>query len=79
MGLEMFRIHQKSHGDVRYQFSKRFDIKNPVKMTPVLLLLAGVEKVISQEPDVADPKCGISNMNIPPTRIQLVGVPDLKS
>ena len=45
----------------------------------VLDLLAGVEEDISQEPEVADPKCGISIMNIPPNQIHLVGVLDLKS
>ena len=40
---------------------------------------AGFEEGISHEPEVADPKCGISNMNIPPDRIHLAGVPELKS
>ena len=40
---------------------------------------AGFEEGISHEPEVADPMCGISNMNIPPDRIHLVGVPELKS
>ena len=40
---------------------------------------AGVEEDIPHEPEVKDPKCGISNMNIPPDRIHLVGVPELKS
>ena len=48
-------------------------------LTPILHLLAGVEEVISQEPDITDPKCGLSNMNIPTNRIHLVGVPGLKS
>ena len=39
----------------------------------------GVEEVISQEPEITDPKCGISNMNVPPNRIHLVWVPGLKS
>ena len=45
----------------------------------ILYLIAGVEDVIPHEPDVTDPKCGVSNMNIPPNRIHLVGVPGLKS
>ena len=40
---------------------------------------AGFEEDISHEPEVVDPKCGISNMNIPPDRIHLAGVPELKS
>ena len=35
--------------------------------------------VISQESDVTDPKCGISNISIPHDRIHLAGVPGLKS
>ena len=62
-----------------FQILQRLNIRNPVKKTTVHHLLAGVEEVISQEPEVVDPKCGISNMNIPPDRIHLVGVPDLKS
>ena len=61
------------------QISLRSDFGNPVKKTPVHYLLAGVEEVRSQEPIITDLKCGISNMNIPPNRIYLVGVPDLKS
>ena len=62
-----------------FQISLRSNFKNPVKKTPVHYILAGVEEDISQEPDIADPKCGISIMNIPPNRIHLVGVPYLKS
>ena len=40
---------------------------------------AGFEEDISHEPEVVDPKCGISIMNIPPDWINLVGVPEVKS
>ena len=75
----MVRIHQKCNGDAKFQMSRRLDIRKPIKMTPVFHLLTGIEEVISQEPEVVDPKCGISNMNIPPNQILLVGVPVLKS
>ena len=75
----MVRIHQKCNGDAKFQMSRRLDIRKPIKMTPVFHLLTGIEEVISQEPEVVDPKCGISNMNIPPNQIHLVGVPGLKS
>ena len=45
----------------------------------IILVRWEIEEDISQEPEVADPKCGISIMNIPPDRIHLVGVPELKS
>ena len=56
-----------------------FIVENLIKIHCVLDLLAGVEEDISQEPEVTDPKCGISIMIIPPNRIHLVGVPGLKS
>ena len=56
-----------------------FRVEYLLKIHCVPDLLSGVEEDISQEPDAADPKCGISIMNIPPDRIHLVGVPELKS
>ena len=75
----MVRNNQLYHEDGIFQNSKRLNFRNPVKKTPVLHLLAGVEEAITQEPEVVDPKCGISNMNIPPDRIHLEGVPGLIS
>ena len=62
-----------------FQILQRLNIRNPVKKTPGLHLLAGVEEAITQEHEVTDPKCGISNMNIPPDRIHFEGVPGLIS
>ena len=62
-----------------FQILQRLNIRNPVKKTTVHHLLAWVEEVISPELEVVDPKCGISNMNIPPDRIHLEGVPGLIS
>ena len=45
----------------------------------ILYLHDGVEGDISQEPEVTDPKCGISNIGITHNQIHLVGVPGLKS
>ena len=42
-GLEMFSIHPKCHGDAMFHISWRQDIRNPVKMTPVLHLGVGVK------------------------------------
>ena len=42
-GHEMFSIHQKCHGDAMFHISWRQDIRNPVKMTPVLHLGVGVK------------------------------------
>ena len=39
----MLRIHWKYHGDAKFQISLRWDIRNPVKKTPVLHLGLGVK------------------------------------
>ena len=66
LGLEVVRNNQLYHEDGMFQNSKRLNFRNPVKKTPVVHLLVGVEEAITQEHVVTDPKCGISNMNKPP-------------
>ena len=56
-----------------------FKLRSSSSRLHILYLHDGVEGDISQEPEVTDPKCGISNKGIPYDRIHLVGVPGLKS